>query len=204
MLLDIGIGPAPEHDHLAVELLVDGADVLPDHLRGADPDALLPPLSAALLPSSLGRSAMIGICLCGEAGCASFSVQVRRTGERVLWEPDPQPIGETLTGALDFPLLAYLDAVDAAAADPQLHGRGRRLVRAAEQWLERHFDKYDGGGREVTLPVAWQNGDGNVNLRYRGQLHAVPMADLPEDDAAAVAALTCFALDPQRLPPAAG
>jgi hypothetical protein len=34
-------------------------------------------------------SAMIGVCGCGEAGCGSLWLQVRRDGGQVLWEPDP-------------------------------------------------------------------------------------------------------------------
>lgn len=186
------------YDVLAVRLLADGQDVVPEELHGVDPDWVLPPLSTALLPSSLGRSAMIGTCC--QPGCSSFSVQVRRDGQRVLWEPDPHPLGRTLTRTLDFSLLPYLEAVDAAAADPQLQERGRRLARALEMALVRYFDKYDHGGRDVTVPMGWQTGDGSVHLLYQGLSYAVPLASLPDDDPAALRELSRLAADPQRLP----
>ncbi len=200
MDLRIRVVRDPDAQLLAVQLLVDGQDVVPDGLRGVDPDWILPPLSAALLASSHGRSAMVGTCC--EPGCGSFTVHVRRTGERVLWEPDPGALGDTLSRTLNFPILAYLDAVDAAARDPQLQERGRRLARALNVALMRSYDKYDSVDCDVTVPMAWQTGDGHVNLRHRGRLRALPLTDLPEDDAAAERELHMFVMDPQRLPPA--
>ena len=193
MELKVDIGRDAEWNLLSVRFLVDGRDPIPAPLRGVDPDWVLPPLSAALLPSSVGRSAMIGTCC--EPGCGSFSVQVRRVGTTVLWEPDPYALDETLESALDFPLLPYLGAVDSATRDPQLHERGRRLARAVELELARRHEKYGFGEREVMVPMSWQGREG-VALRYREQRHVLPLADLPEDDTDAVRALCRVALDP--------
>ena len=140
---------------------------------------------------------MVGTCCV--PGCASFSVQVRRDGDLVLWEPDPQPLDRTLGATLDFPLLHYLDVIDASTDEPLLQERGRRLARAVEQALTAHADK-DDEPRVVTLPMAWQTGEGAVNLRCGGQLHAVALCDLPPDDDDAVQALTHMSLDPRALP----
>lgn len=198
MELEIDIGRDSEWNLLSVQWLVDGSDLLPAPLRGVDPDWVLPPLSAALLPSSLGRSAMIGTCC--EPGCGSFSVQVRRVGASVLWEPDPHALDETVSAVLEFSLLPYLEAVDAAASDPQLHDRGRRLARAVELALVRQHEKYGLGEREVLVPMSWQS-EGEVALLYRGQRHVLPVADLPDDDDEAVRAVCRLASDPEVLPP---
>lgn len=200
MELKIDIGQDSEWNLLSVQLLVDDQDVLPASLRGVDPDWVLPPLSAALLPSSLGRSAMLGTCC--EPGCGSFSVQVRRVGSTVLWEPDPHPLDETLASVLDFALLPYLDAVDAATRHPQLQARGRRLARAVELGLRRQHDKYGLGERETIVPMSWQSSD-HVALLYREQRHVLPVAELPEDDMDAVRAIFRAVSDLEALPPAA-
>ena len=201
MHLDLRVGRDEDTVRLAVEPFVDGRRLLPGRLRGVDPDWLLPPLSGALLPSGAGRSALVGTCC--TVGCGSFHVRVRRDGQRVLWEPDHRARDTTTPDILDFGLLAYLDAVDRAVADPQLQERGRRLARATELELARHDEIDDRpGAREVTLPMAWQNGAGHVALRSEDGLHQVPLTDLPDDDARAVQVLTMLALDPFRLPPA--
>jgi len=183
---------------LSARLLVDGQDVLPDSLRGVDPDCVLPPLSAALLPSSVGRTAMVGTCCV--PGCASFSIQVRRVGSTVLWEPDPRALDETLGSVLDFALLPYLEAVDAAATDPQLQERGRRLARAVELRLRAQHDKHGQSERELVVPMAWQTKD-EVSLLYRDRHQVLHVADLPEDDTDALLAIFQAVYDRQTLPP---
>jgi hypothetical protein len=110
-------------------------------------------------------------------------------------------LASALTGKFTFELQPYLEAIDAAAADQRLPERGRRLARRVELALARHAEKFDAPlGREVTVPMAWQTGNGQVNLRHQGRLHAIPLADLPEDDRAAWNALLLMALNPFRLP----
>lgn len=197
MLLRLEVGRDKETNQLSLSAVVSGQSIIPATLRGVDPDWVLPPLSGVLLPSRVGRSVMLGTCC--TPGCASFSLQVRRDGGIVLWEPDPQPLDQTLTARLEFQLLEYLDAVDAATTDAQLHERGRRLARAVEQALTAYADKFD-QPHEVTLPMAWQTGEGAVNLRHGRRLYAVALQDLPSNDDEAVQALTRMALDPRTLP----
>ncbi|MGH3266995.1 MAG: hypothetical protein ACRDNS_34005, partial [Trebonia sp.] len=92
--------------HAVTVILIDGVDILdlqrpthrpdrseythgPKEFLPSDPVELLPPDSAALLPTTAPRHAMIGICTCGEPGCSSMWLQVRRDGGQVVWEPDP-------------------------------------------------------------------------------------------------------------------
>lgn len=97
----------------ALRCLVDGADVLAGFEYGhpVDPDELVPPLSDALFPTRGGRTAVIGVCACGFAGCGSVSVRIRREGAVVHWEPAEDAEHETLREAYRFDLTSYLDAV---------------------------------------------------------------------------------------------
>jgi hypothetical protein len=69
--------------------IVDGVDLLSDYRnsRGLDPDPLLPPLSASLMPSRLGHRLVVGSCGCGDSGCGSLSMEIRRQGGSVTWGP---------------------------------------------------------------------------------------------------------------------
>ena len=77
-----------------------------------DPLGLLPPDSSALLPAAAPRHAMVGICSCGEAGCSSLWLQLRREGSQVIWEPDPNSPRSSIDIAWTCELRQYLDAVD--------------------------------------------------------------------------------------------
>jgi hypothetical protein len=59
---------------------------------------------------------MIGVCTCGEPGRSSMWLQVRRDGDQVVWEPDPDlpTSGHTVDATWRFGLRRYLDAVDEA------------------------------------------------------------------------------------------
>lgn len=124
---------------------VDGFDILDDykHSQGRDPDDLLPPLSTHLFPTRGGHEAILGVCSCGEAGCGSLAVAIRRAGSEVTWGPAEAPGCETLSRSYRFELLAYLDAVDAAAGDPPAgEGKGRRVARQVRRALEMYDQRY--------------------------------------------------------------
>lgn len=55
---------------------------------------------------------MIGLCGCGEPGCGSLWVQVRREEDTVVWEPDPTSPRSTVDRTFRFSLVPYLDALD--------------------------------------------------------------------------------------------
>lgn len=111
----------------------------------ADPVGLLPPDSRVLLPSAEPSSAMVGICSCGESGCGSLYLRVRRDGGEVLWEPEPNPPHHTVDRSWRFDLRQYLDAVDAGAASMSWAGRSMRLARE----LRRRRDSHWGAGVEI-------------------------------------------------------
>jgi hypothetical protein len=110
-------------------ITIDGADVLltqrPD-LNAAgrrnpperkvfvppDPAGLPPPDSATLLPTTAPRQAMIGICDCGESGCNSLWLQVRRDAGTVIWEPERSTPRATIDTTWRFDLRRYLYALD--------------------------------------------------------------------------------------------
>ncbi len=143
----------PEFDDLTFQFAVDadgggtlrpiinGQDLLAVHRnnRGRDPDDLLPPLSDLLLPTRCGRHAVIGSCTCGNTGCGSLSMIVRRDGDVVLWEPVHTGRRETLHLPCRFELLQYLEAVDNAAEVRPGEGRARRIAREVIRRLLR-FD----------------------------------------------------------------
>lgn len=181
---------------LVTRFLVDDLDVIPEDLVGVDPDWVLPPLSAALLPTGVGGSALVGRGV--DTGDASFTVQVRRVADRVVWEPDRHALDRTLGSPFDFALGQYLDALDAACHDLLLQDRGRRLARATELVLRSYCGKYD-VDRKVEIPMAWQTGQQAVAFRHERQLRAVSLAELPADDDAAVVRLVHLALDPALL-----
>ena len=119
-------------------------DVLDLHAndRGVDPDDLLPPLSGLLLPTSEGRTVIVGVCSCGEAGCGSLSMRVRRRGGTVLWEPADDAREETLERPFAFDLVQYLDELDRAAGDRPGEGRGRRVARSVRLLLRGYDELY--------------------------------------------------------------
>ena len=120
------------HGGATLRPVVDGVDLLAGYRndRGVDPDRLLPPLSSALLPTGCGRRVVIGSCGCGETGCGSLSMQVRRDGGDVVWEPAETGRRESIRARYRFALEPYLDAIDRAAPHRPGEGRGRRVARA--------------------------------------------------------------------------
>jgi len=132
-------------DQITLRPFIDGQDLLAgfnnDH--GRDPDDLLPPLSTQLFPTRDGRTAIIGMCSCGETGCGSLAVRIRRIRSEVVWEATDSPGCETLHRSYSFDLTSYLDAVDDAAGDPpQGEGQGRRVGRAVRVLLGMYEQKY--------------------------------------------------------------
>lgn len=125
---------------------VDGHDLLADYEneRGRDPDDLLPPLSSRLFPSSERHLVIMGVCSCGESGCGSLALSIRREGGDVIWEPAPVAHDETLSRSYRFELRAYLDAIDAAAANPPVgEGVGRRVARMVRLGLGMYDQHYE-------------------------------------------------------------
>jgi hypothetical protein len=140
-----------DDDQPTLRPVIDGNDLLAGcrNSRGLDPDRLLPPVSALLLATRGGHTALIGVCGCGQTGCGSLSVRIWRAGGEVVWEPEPRPRYETIARSYRFDLLPYLDAVDRAAGDPPAgEGRGRRAARAARVRL----GLYDQSYQEHALP----------------------------------------------------
>ncbi len=91
---------------------------------------VLPPDTAAMLPTTRPTQAMVAVCNCGEAGCNSLWVRVRRAGDRVVWEPDDASPRRTVDRSWSFELLPYLQAIDdAAAASHRLETRADALAR---------------------------------------------------------------------------
>lgn len=125
-----------------IDFSVDGVDLLelehPLSWRGepltlhpsSDPRWLLPPDSFVLVPTAAPQRAMVGVCSCGEPGCNSLWLQVRREGGRVVWEPDPDPPRHSITRRWSFELQAYLDVLDGAVRrNAALEPRARRVAR---------------------------------------------------------------------------
>lgn len=135
-------------------LLIDGVDVLdlqqpvlrldrsqypdgPKVYLPADPDSLLPPDSAILLPAEHPQHAMVGVCDCGEPGCGSLWLQVRREGDIVCWQPDPHSPWASIDRTWSFALRSYLDAIDAGQRSTLAwQTRPRRLARELRCWRD--------------------------------------------------------------------
>ena len=133
-------------DALTLRPFVDGQDLLSAYTndQGRDPDVLLPPLSARLLPSRAGHTVIVGVCSCGESGCGSLSVRIRRVHSEVVWEPTDASRYETLKRAYRFDLTEYLDAVDEAGEGPPVgEGQGRRVARAVALMLGRYDQQHE-------------------------------------------------------------
>lgn len=124
---------------------IDGRDFLAEYKNdeGLDPERLLPPLSYALLPTRRPRRVIVGACSCGETGCGSLSMSLRRAGNEVVWEALESARDETLRREYRFDLEQYLDAVDAAADDRPGEGRGRRIARRVRLALGLYDGEYD-------------------------------------------------------------
>jgi hypothetical protein len=133
-------------EHLAaLRPIVDGRELLEKYRnnQGLDPDRLLPPLAHVLFPTRQPRRLVVGACSCGETGCGSLVVTLRRVGNEVIWEPWEANGVETLSRDYRFELTQYLDAIDAAAEDRPGEGRGRRVSRRAKQALGFYDGRYD-------------------------------------------------------------
>lgn len=139
---------------------IDGDDLLSRYRnhRGLHPDRLLPPLSTRLLPTRSPRSVLIGSCSCGETGCGSLGIRLRRVGARVRWEPDERSHDESLSVTYTFELTQYLDAVDAAADDRPGEGRGSRVAREVRLLLGLYDQSYDSLTLFQSAKVDWIEG----------------------------------------------
>lgn len=173
-------------------ILIDGVDLLqlqpgrPGRFVPADPVDLLPPDSRALLPSTEASSAMVGICNCGEPGDASLWLRVRRDGDEVLWEPDPDTPSLTVNRSWSFDLLPYLDAIDAGARSVAAwEQRPRILARELRRYRDSLFGPNLGQLIHLTGARAWPGVD-EVQVQVAGPhgpdffTYPVP-ADLSDD-----------------------
>lgn len=83
----IAIRPSPETNDHEVCLLADGESLVGQFssgLMGLDPTQLL--VEPCLLRADkLPHLAVIGRCSCGEVGCGSLEVQIRRESDVVVW-----------------------------------------------------------------------------------------------------------------------
>ena len=124
---------------------IDELDLLSSYTNdlGVHPDRLLPPLSSLLLPSRTDHRVLIGCCSCGETGCGSLALRLRRSGDQVLWGPDEHHGGESLARGYRFDLRQYLDAIDDASEDRPGEGRGSRVARRLRLSLGLHDQAYD-------------------------------------------------------------
>ena len=124
---------------------VDGHDLLSDYRyrQGLDPERLLPPLSAVLLPTRAGRVVLIGVCSCGHTGCGSLAMLVRRVGAEVVWGAVADPRHESIARRYRFALVDYLEALDNAAEDRPGEGQGRRVARLVNVMLRQYDDQFE-------------------------------------------------------------
>lgn len=137
---------------------IDDDDLLSGYRnsQGRDPDDLLPPLSTRLFPARGAHRVIVGVCSCGETGCGSLTISIRRSGNEVLWEPVEATMYETLRRGYRFGLRSYLDAVDTAAGDPPAgEGIGRRVARDVRMRLGMYDQQYESMRLFHTASIDW-------------------------------------------------
>src|SRR5699024_6619010 len=117
------------------------------------------------LPAAVPRPAMVGVCGCREAGCNSLWMQVRRTGDTVIWEPDPTSEHATINTTWRFELRQYLDAVDEGQRSTQRwENRADRLAREMRLRRDSLFGLSMGNtmratAADITHANAWHRDD---------------------------------------------
>jgi hypothetical protein len=132
--------------------------------RPADPVGLLPPDSRALLPTRHPTPVMIGVCSCGEPGCGSLWMQVRRDGDEVVWGPTQHPPRGSVRRPWRFGLVPYLDAIDAAAGPWSWEGPSRLLARELRTHRDGPLGPHIGTGFGLHEVRAWPGVDRMVGL----------------------------------------
>lgn len=171
-----------------------------------DPAALLPPDSAALLPTMAGTTAMVGVCNCGEPDCGSLWMRVRRTGDVVVWQPDPDPPDASIDRTWTFDLRRYLDAIDIGQGlFAPLESRARVIARELRRRDDLWAGSTEGGSKlkplhlldaragigptEIVLEVAFDHGIRRVEVEAQPgmtdqqvveRLRVVTLADTSE------------------------
>lgn len=207
-----------------IDFSVDGVDLLelehPLSWRGepltfhpsSDPRWLLPPDSFVLVPTAAPQRAMVGVCSCGEPGCNSLWLQVRREGGRVVWEPDPDPPRHSITRRWSFELQAYLDVLDGAVRrNAALEPRARRVARRIRRERAALFG-FPVSNRTTVFEclgaesICWDPDAGpQLGLRLAGPdgdwTYLVPLPD-ERTDAEIIDSLHCF--EPERFTRTAG
>ncbi|HEX3815033.1 MAG TPA: hypothetical protein VHX59_19540 [Mycobacteriales bacterium] len=176
--------------HLATtSLIIDDVDVLgietpvvrrdgrrrpAEPFLPVDPMWLLPPDSKALLPTRAPTQAMIGVCSCGEPGCNSLWIQLRRTRDSVLWEPNPHSPRCSVGRSWRFGLVSYLNAVDSADSRPE--ERARLLARELCRQRDSFFGFPMGQQFRLLNARAWPGEDSlMITVADPGSVHAYPI-----------------------------
>jgi hypothetical protein len=202
-LCELRVQTGCDGHHATTSLFIDGVDILelqtpntrPDGspyrdgrskvFRPADPVGLLPPDSRVLLPSASPSQAMVGICGCGESGCASLWLRVRRDGDQVVWEPDPDTQRHSVDRTWRFDLRRYLDAVDAGMATLTWEDRPRLLAREFRRLKDSLFGFPIRSGHELLTAHAWP-GTGKISISIAGptgvRWHHIPVPDDETDE----------------------
>jgi hypothetical protein len=143
----IKVQPSSEIGH-EVCLLADGENLIhrfDNTMIGLDPDELLVE-SCPLRAQSFPHIATIGCCSCGEIGCGSVDVEIRRSQDLVIWQ------------ALDAPtkvhfLAAQYDAeVERALQDLSWETPDRTAARLIAKAIDRTVLEYNG------LVFSWASG----------------------------------------------
>src|SRR3954462_5661367 len=93
-------------DQTTLRPFIDGEDLLGgfDNDLGRDANDLLSPLSTRLFPTREGRVAIVGVCSCGETGCGSLAIRIRRVRSQVICEAMESSGHETLHRSYRFDL----------------------------------------------------------------------------------------------------
>jgi hypothetical protein len=217
-LNELRVETAFDGNRATTSLFIDGVDILelqrptvrpdgssyrdgkPNVFRPADPIGLLPPDSRVLLPAAVPCQAMIGVCSCGEAGCASLWLRVRRDGGQVLWEPDPDAPRHSVDRTWRFDLARYLDAVDAGTSTMTWEPRVRLLAREFRRLRDRLFGFPIRNGYNLLTVSAWPGND-QIIVSVAGptgvSFHSVPV---PADQTDKEIIESLWDFDPARFP----
>src|SRR5205823_5752760 len=119
----IRVKPSSETNDYEVRFYGDEQDLIEKYwndMIGLDPDQILINPSP-IKPNIESQIATIARCNCGETGCGSVEVEIRREGEEILWTN-----GGTI---LSFPGASYLVELDRARTDLSWETPERTLAR---------------------------------------------------------------------------
>lgn len=123
---------SPETNDHQVRFFGDGSDVIQtlraDGMLGLDPDDVLrdPP---PLLPGDGATPVPIARCGCGEVGCDSIEVVIRRSGDVVVWEVQQR--------SLSFPAAQYESELRRATLDKSWETPERTAARLLAERMDK-------------------------------------------------------------------